>query len=74
MKQCWCQSPDKRPSFQDLVDTITRALDGVAGYLDLSAADKGWRYDHLGSCSGKGYDKLAGVLLDGEKEYNHLDD
>ena len=66
MNRCWAQSPDKRPSFQDLVGDITSMLDNVAGYLDLSShTDEGrMRYDHLAN---KGYDKLASALRKAEQ-------
>ena len=34
---CWVESPGKRPSFVDLTQTINSLLEGVAGYMDLSA-------------------------------------
>jgi hypothetical protein len=55
MDQCWAQSPEKRPSFCDLVKTITPILDGVAGYLDLSFKK---RYDYLRRTAEQGYDHL----------------
>ena len=33
---CWTESPDKRPSFQELVERVNSLLEGVAGYLDFS--------------------------------------
>ena len=35
--QCWAESPDKRPSFQDLSQQLNSLLEGVAGYMDFSA-------------------------------------
>ena len=34
---CWTESPDKRPSFQELVERVNSLLESVAGYLDFSA-------------------------------------
>ena len=34
---CWAELPDKRPSFQDLVQSVSSLLEGVAGYMDFSA-------------------------------------
>ncbi len=48
--QCWIESPEKRPSFQELVQEIEQLLVGVSGYLDFSAFpsnDESRGYDHL---------------------------
>ena len=49
--QCWTESPDERPSFQDLSQAVNSFLEGIAGYLDFSAfsseASQTGRYDHL---------------------------
>ena len=34
--QCWEQNPDDRPTFTDLVGTISTLLEEIAGYMDLS--------------------------------------
>ena len=35
MYQCWNRSPDSRPHFSQLVETIAMMLSQTAGYLDL---------------------------------------
>ena len=35
MQQCWLEVADKRPHFHDLVATISKILESIAGYLDL---------------------------------------
>ena len=37
VSQCWEESPEKRPSFEDLVKEINILLEEVAGYLEFSA-------------------------------------
>lgn len=37
MLQCWKPEPELRPSFSGLVDSISNFLEGVAGYMDISA-------------------------------------
>ena len=61
MLSCWKENPDKRPSFEDLVYTISNILKPLADYLDFSDlyckendTDKN-RYDKL---EGSRYDKL----------------
>ena len=38
MKQCWKELPDKRPTFSELVTTISTSLEAIAGYLDLTVS------------------------------------
>ena len=35
--QCWEESPEKRPCFEDSVKEINMLLEKVAGYLEFSA-------------------------------------
>ena len=44
--QCWVEDPAKRSNFKELVVTITKSLEGIAGYMDftMSASQS---YDHL---------------------------
>ena len=35
MKECWEELPDNRPTFSDLVTTISASLEAIAGYMDL---------------------------------------
>ena len=36
MKSCWRESPRKRPSFAELVETLTAILKPLADYMDFS--------------------------------------
>ena len=36
MLACWEKSPDKRPTFSDLVNQIDDRLTAMAGYLDFN--------------------------------------
>ena len=36
MCECWREDPDGRPTFSDLVSTISESLEGLAGYMDFS--------------------------------------
>ncbi len=36
MQRCWEKSPDRRPTFSDLVETISEYTEKIAGYLDIS--------------------------------------
>ena len=36
MMNCWAKLPDERPSFSDIVSTISSYTELVAGYLDIS--------------------------------------
>ena len=36
MLACWEKSPDKRPTFSDLVIQIDNSLTAMAGYLDFN--------------------------------------
>ena len=57
MCQCWVEDPAKRPDFKELVVTVTKSLEGIAGYMDFTtvsvSASQG--YNHL-TGGGKGYD------------------
>ena len=64
--QCWKEHPDKRPTFAELVHTISELLTGIANYLDFSTQPAkesemllGDIYDHLAKITGDGYDHLA---------------
>ena len=35
MLECWKENPDERPTFSQLVVTISSQLEGMAGYLDV---------------------------------------
>ena len=61
---CWNESPDKRPSFEDLSQAINSLLEGVAGYMDFSAFS-----NESARAGASGYDHLAGV----GSGYNHLE-
>ena len=36
MKKCWQQSPEERQRFSELVATLDKTLQTVAGYIELS--------------------------------------
>ena len=65
---CWKEHPEKRPSFAELVVTLTSLLEDIAGYMDFSVLannEQAVNYDHLyGKApveSQKGYDHLEPV-------------
>ena len=35
MKSCWLEKAEERPTFHEIVTTISTCLEGVTGYLDL---------------------------------------
>ena len=35
MLECWKENPDERPTFSQLVSSISSHLEGLAGYLDV---------------------------------------
>ena len=37
MMWCWEMEPDKRPSFSALVQTLSKSLEVMAGYLHIGA-------------------------------------
>ena len=37
LKHCWSKSPEERPSFADLVDTISEYAEKIAGYLNINS-------------------------------------
>lgn len=37
MCQCWANSPNERPTFIDLVQTLSDSLDSKAGYMAINA-------------------------------------
>ena len=56
MHQCWLHKPEERPTFIQLVNSLSQILEGLAGYLDLGAF--GIRTSVVESF---GYDKLASI-------------
>ena len=41
MQSCWYENPAERPSFSELVNVISKALEPLADYLDISAFSPG---------------------------------
>ena len=37
MLQCWELEPDLRPSFSNLVESVSNILENMAGYMDIGA-------------------------------------
>jgi len=60
MKECWKELPDKRPTFSELVTTISTSLEAIAGYLDFTAAP----FTADGNV-GSGRDPLTGKFKNG---------
>ena len=67
MFNCWNEQPEKRPSFAELVLTLTTLLEDIAAYMDFSvlqASDKqAVKYDHL----------YAKATVESQKGYDHLE-
>ena len=37
MLQCWENDADKRPTFSDIVGSLSQSLEALVGYMDISA-------------------------------------
>ena len=63
MMTCWKENPDKRPTFDELVNTISSILKPLADYMDFSDVyckennTEESKYDRLGNK----YDKLEKI-------------
>ena len=75
MKECWKELPDKRPTFSELVTTISTSLEAIAGYLDFTAVPQtaagnyDSEYDHLNM----NYMIDAGGSGEGQEQEHNLD-
>ena len=66
MFNCWKEQPEKRPSFAELVLTLTSLLEEIAAYMDFSAITNNERtvnYDHL----------YANAPAESQEGYDHLE-
>ena len=50
--QCWAKQPDERPSFNDVVATISTYTEIIAGYLDINFNPFETASDRLGQNGG----------------------
>ena len=44
MRQCWELEPESRPSFSSLVQSLSKFLESIAGYMDFSAFGEQGRF------------------------------
>ena len=63
---CWDSYADKRPTFTDLVLSITMLLEGISGYMDFSAVSG------AGGEALPGYDSLEPKTNLSGATYDHL--
>ena len=68
VSNCWKEHPEKRPTFAELVVTLTSLLEDIAAYMDFSVLtnnEQAVNYDHLYARtraeSQAGYDHLESV-------------
>ena len=78
MKECWSASPTKRPSFSELVKTVSSLLVGITDYLDLSTSGSAnttvtktleSAYDHLDEDSSSA---VTALTISNISRYDHL--
>ena len=66
MSNCWKEQSEKRPSFAELVLTLTSLLEDIAAYMDFSVItnyEQAVNYDdHLNAAESQaGYDHLEPI-------------
>ena len=70
MMECWKQKPDKRPSFQELVERLERTMTEQVEYLDLKQLDETKAYyqvqesktGEIGGDSGLGIHRAVSLI------------
>lgn len=70
MMWCWEMEPGNRPSFSTLVQTLSKSLEDMAGYLPVGVFagldEENASYIHVGATAGSNVDHEA---LTGEAEH-----
>ena len=72
MMNCWIKVPSKRPSFSELVKTISAALVEIADYLVLSPSANDHK-DENGTTNGTIID-IATTVLSNSQMTSYIDD
>ena len=68
MTTCWKEQPEKRPSFAELVRTLTSLLEDIAAYMDFSV------FTNINEQAAVSYDHLyTKAPVESQKGYDHLE-